>query len=134
VDSGLEPQPIDLEFVQWLASHARPFVIVFTKTDRGTPEQVQANIAAFTTRIAGWFEKLPEIFRCSATTGTGRGGLLGVIGATLAAGPAMPEPAPPAAPTLPPEVEPPFSLRVRAGNEREEKPRTKKNLKVARPW
>jgi GTP-binding protein len=134
VDSGLAPQPLDVEFVQWLASHARPFVIVFTKTDRGTPEEVSANIAAFTTRIAGWFEKLPEIFRCSATTGTGRGELLGVIGAILAAGPAMPEPAPPAAPPLPPEVEPPFSLRVRAGNEREEKPRTKKNLKVARPW
>ena len=133
VDSGLEPQPMDLEFVQWLASHARPFVIVFTKTDRGTPESVAANIAAFTERIAGWFEKLPEIYRCSATTGHGRGELLAVISATLAAGPAEPESATDAMP-LEPEVEPPFSLRVRAGNVPEKNPRAKKKLKGARPW
>lgn len=133
IDSGLEPQPIDLEFVQWLASHTLPFVIVFTKMDRGKPEAVAANIAAFKERIAGWFEQLPEIFQCSSTTGKGRSELLGVISATLAAGPAESEPASPMAP-LPPEVEPPFSMQVRAGNVQEENPRAKKRLKVARPW
>jgi GTP-binding protein len=133
VDSGLAPQPLDVEFVQWLASHARPFVIVFTKTDRGTPETVAANIAAFTERIAGWFAQLPAIYRCSATTGNGRGELLAVIGATLDAGPAEPEAAPAATP-LEPEAEPPFGLRVRAGNVPEKNPRAKKNLKGARPW
>jgi GTP-binding protein len=133
IDSGLEPQPMDLEFVQWLASHALPFVIVFTKTDRGTPEAVAANIAVFTARIAGWFEQLPEIFRCSSTTGKGRSELLGVIGATLDAVPAVSEPSPAPA-SLAPEVEPPFSLRVRAGNVLEESPREKKHPKGARPW
>jgi hypothetical protein len=108
-------------------------VIVFTKTDRGTPEAVAANIAAFKERIAGWFEKLPEIFQCSATTGYGRSELLGVIEATLAAGPAEEEPAP-KKPSPPPEVEPPFSMRVLAGNTREKDPRAKKKLKDARPW
>ena len=37
IDSGLAPQEIDLEFVEWLARNAVPFVLVFTKTDRGTP-------------------------------------------------------------------------------------------------
>ena len=133
IDSGLAPQPIDLEFVQWLARHERPFVIVFTKTDRGTPEKVAANIAAFTARIASWFVQLPEIFQCSAATGHGRSELLKVIETTVAAGSAEEEPALPAAP-LPPEVEPPFNLRVRSGNAREEIPRDKKRLKSARPW
>jgi len=133
IDSGLPPQKIDLEFVGWLTRNSVPFVLVFTKTDRGTSETVQANIAAFTACIAGWFEKLPEIFQCSSTTGQGRGELLGVIGATLDAGPAESEPMPPTAP-LPPEVEPPFSLRVRAGNVRDKNPREKKRLKGARPW
>ena len=133
IDSGLEPQPIDLEFVQWLARHARPFVIVFTKTDRGTPEQVQANIAAFTARIAGWFAQLPEIFQCSSATGHGRSELLGVIGKIVDAGPAQSEPAPIAVP-LPPEIEPPFSLKVRAGKSQAKIPRTKGQLKSARPW
>jgi len=133
IDSGLEPQPIDLEFVQWLASHARPFVIVFTKTDRGTPEAVAANIKAFTERIVGWFEQLPEIFQCSSETGYGRSELLAVIGKIVDAGPAPEKLEPPAAP-LPPEVEPPFRIQVRAGNAREKDPLAKKKLKAARPW
>ncbi len=131
VDSGLAPQPIDLEFVQWLASHALPFVIVFTKTDRGTPEMVAANIAAFKERIAGWFEQLPEIFQCSSETGHGRSELLAVIGKIVDAGPAMAEATPP--PATPPEAEPPFRIQVRAGDAREKDPLAKKKLKGARP-
>jgi GTP-binding protein len=94
LDSGLAPQEIDLEFVEWLTRNSVPFVLVFTKTDRDTPEAAEANIAAFTARIAGWFEQLPEIFRCSATTAQGRSELLGVIGATLDAIPKEAEPTP----------------------------------------
>jgi len=134
LDSGLPPQEIDLEFVEWLTRNSLPFVIVFTKTDRDTPETVAANIAAFTARIAGWFEKLPEVFQCSSTTGQGRSDLLGVISAIVDAGPAaQPEPTPPSTP-LPPEVEPPFRLRVYAGTAPEKDPRNQRRFKGARPW
>jgi len=133
IDSGLEPQAMDVDFIEWLARNTVPFVLVFTKTDRGTPETVSANIAAFTARIAGWFEQLPEMFRCSSTTGNGRGELLKVIGATLDSMPAEPEPAP-VPMELPPEVEPPFSMQLRAGNKQEKTPLDKKRLKNARPW
>src|SRR5689334_9208173 len=46
IDSGLSPQKLDLEFVEWLTTQSIPYVLVFTKTDRGTPEEVQANITA----------------------------------------------------------------------------------------
>ena len=133
LDSGLAPQPIDVNFVEWLTRNSIPFVLVFTKADRDKPETVQANIAAFTAAIAGWFEQLPEIFQCSSTTGQGRSELLGVINATLAAGPAQPESPEPTV-SRPRAVEPPFDLRVRAGNEGEDDSRDKKRLKGARPW
>jgi len=79
IDSGLPPQPIDLEFVEWLASNTIPFVLVFTKTDRVSAATVQKNIAVFTDRISGWSVNLPEIFTCSAKTKQGRKELLGVI-------------------------------------------------------
>ena len=79
IDSGLPPQNIDLDFVQWLTSNALPFALVFTKTDQTSTTDVQANIAAFTARISAWFEQLPAIFTCSAKTGQGRNELLGVI-------------------------------------------------------
>jgi GTP-binding protein len=79
IESGLAPQVIDLEFVEWLVRHAVPFVLVFTKTDKVSPVTAQANIAAFADRISAWFEKPPAVFTCSAATRQGRQELLGVI-------------------------------------------------------
>jgi len=99
-DSGLTPQMIDLEFVEWLARHSVPFVMVFTKTDKVTQSEVQANIAAFTDRIGPWFETLPPVFTCSSKNKQGRAELLGIIGECLAAiqAKAELEPAEPAPP------------------------------------
>jgi GTP-binding protein len=85
VDSGLVPQSIDLEFVEWLVRHEVPFVLIFTKTDKVSVVTAQTNIAAFTNRISAWFEKLPAVFTCSAETGQGRQELLGVIDETMTA-------------------------------------------------
>lgn len=85
IDSGLEPQPIDVEFIEWLARNAVPFVLVFTKTDKNPAAVVEANIAAFHGKIAPWFVQMPAYFQCSSETGTGRAELLGMIGETLAA-------------------------------------------------
>lgn len=84
IDSGLPPQKIDLEFVEWLARNSIPFVLVFTKTDKVTPATVQTNIKAFTNHLLGWCEVLPEIFTCSATTRQGRSELLGAIEKAMA--------------------------------------------------
>ncbi|MBK7999734.1 MAG: YihA family ribosome biogenesis GTP-binding protein [Verrucomicrobia bacterium] len=136
IDSGLPPQPIDLEFVEWLTSNAVPYVLVFTKTDSRKPAEVQANIAAFQERIAGWFEKPPEVFRCSSATRNGRSDLLGIIESTLKAGPAEPEtePMPNDLPPTVDEAEPPLGLRVRAGNEQAKSTKGKKWSKMTRPW
>ena len=134
IDSGLPPQPIDLEFVQWLVGNAIPFVLVFTKADRGTPETVAANIELFKTAIAGWFDQLPTIFICSSATGHGRNELLAVISETLDAIAAAPQQV--VEKPLPPrEVEPAFGLKIRAGNNsRAEKAPDRKQRKGARPW
>lgn len=85
IESALPPQENDLEFVEWLTRNAVPYVVVFTKADKVTPAEADANSAAFMERIAPWFEVAPRTFRCSATTGNGRAELLGVIGELLAA-------------------------------------------------
>jgi GTP-binding protein len=79
IESGLAPQKIDLEFVEWLARHAVPFVLVFAKADKVVAATVQTNIASFMDRISAWFEKSPSVFTCSSETGRGRQELLGVI-------------------------------------------------------
>lgn len=84
IDSGLTPQTIDLEFVEWLAGNSIPFVLVFTKTDKVTAEKVASNIKAFKDQISGWFEKMPLIFTCSSVKNQGRAELLAVVSEALA--------------------------------------------------
>jgi GTP-binding protein len=127
VDSGLPPQRIDLAFVEWLASNAIPFVLVFTKTDKVTSTTVRTNIAAFTDRISGWSVKLPEIFTCSATTRQGRSELLGMIEEAMAAERAE-SGQPPQDAAIPPEDLPAAGGKVSARETRRRRPNP------ARPW
>jgi GTP-binding protein len=91
IESGLQPQAIDLEFIEWLTANAVPFVLVFTKTDRVPPATVETNIAAFMDRISAWFEKPPAVFTCSAETSQGRQQLLAVIDESMEAIKVAPE-------------------------------------------
>ena len=84
IDSGLSPQAIDVEFVEWLANNSIPFVLVFTKTDKTSTAKVQSNITAFTERISECCETMPDVLTCSATARLGRGELLTVIKEAIA--------------------------------------------------
>jgi GTP-binding protein len=123
IESGLAPQEIDLEFVEWLVRHAVPFVFVFTKTDKVSAVMAQANIAAFTDRISAWFEKLPAVFTCSAMTRQGRPELLGVIDDEMTAINTSANRAPVA-----PGSSPNLSLKARVRENRKRRP------DLNRPW
>jgi GTP-binding protein len=80
IDSRLEPQKIDLEFVTWLAGCGVPFSLVFTKTDKLKPGRVRANRDRFLEVLADLVEGEPPVFLTSAQTGEGRLDLLRAIG------------------------------------------------------
>ena len=131
IDSGLPPQEIDLEFVEWLAINSIPFVLAFTKADRVKPPKMRANIESFKERISERCGNLPEIFTCSATTKAGREELLGVIEEAMAAeqieAQAEPEP-PPQDTALPAEDLPGTGWRIGALANHGKRPNSK------RPW
>jgi GTP-binding protein len=123
IDSGLTPQALDLEFVEWLTRNGVPFVLVFTKTDKVAPAAAQANIAAFMDHISAWFEKPPATFTCSAETGQGRRELLGVIEEAMNAIKAGPDEA-----TTSSEDSPAIDINARARENRKRRP------DLHRPW
>jgi len=84
IDSGLPPQPIDVEFVEWLASTGIPFILVFTKIDKVAAAKVQAHIAAFKARLFETCGLAPTSLTCSATGRLGRAELLSVIEEAIA--------------------------------------------------
>lgn len=79
IDSRLEPQQIDIEFVNWLGAHQIPFALVFTKTDKVSSGALQSNMDAFAAEMLNTWEELPQMFTSSAVTRTGREEILRYI-------------------------------------------------------
>lgn len=133
IDAGTPPQEIDLEFVEWLADNALPFVLVFTKVDKVKPEVARANIEAFKERILEWCAAPPEILTCSAAARSGRGALLAVIQEILAT---QPEAAPgePAGPVQEVEIEPEVLPAIGRGMHIQATSKHKPRPKSKRPW
>ena len=79
VDPRLEPQKIDLEFMQWLGENEVPFSIVFTKLDKLGPEAGKRNVNNYTNILLEQWEELPPIFMSSSQDGRGREEILDYI-------------------------------------------------------
>lgn len=79
IDSRLEPQRVDLEFIDWLGSKAIPFVIIFTKADKQSKTKTAANVDLFKNTLAKNWEEIPQCFVTSAEETTGRDEVLGFI-------------------------------------------------------
>lgn len=79
IDSRLEPQQIDLEFIEWLGENGVPFSIVFTKADKLTKTALGTNIENYKERLKEDWEQLPPIFITSSQTRDGREEILNYI-------------------------------------------------------
>lgn len=79
IDSRLEPQKIDLEFMEFLGGHGIPFSIVFTKADKLGKNKLACNIQLYLNRLLQDWEELPPHFVTSAENRTGREELLEYI-------------------------------------------------------
>ena len=79
LDSRLEPQRIDLEFIEWLGEEGIPFALVFTKADKLSKGKLAANIAAYKERLLQQWEELPPLFITSSEARMGRDELLSYI-------------------------------------------------------
>lgn len=80
IDSRLEPQKIDLEFIEWLGENGVPFSIVFTKADKMKTGALRTNVNKFLNRLMEQWEELPPHFITSSEMRTGRTELLDYIG------------------------------------------------------
>jgi GTP-binding protein len=83
IDSRLEPQKIDLEFMNWLGDNEVGFVILFTKTDKLSKTQLSSNLAAYRKALSAYWDELPAIILTSAETKQGRDEVLATIGDAL---------------------------------------------------
>jgi GTP-binding protein len=75
----LEPQKIDLDFIEWLGISSIPFSIVFTKADKLTPNKCRQAMEAYTKKLSETWDEIPPMFLTSAETKDGRDDVLNYI-------------------------------------------------------
>lgn len=79
IDSRHEPQKVDLEFMEWLGLSQIPFAMVFTKTDKLKPGELEKNIENYETKMLETWEFMPPYFTSSVSTGEGKKEILNYI-------------------------------------------------------
>ena len=79
VDSRIEPQQIDVDFINHAGEHNIPIAIVFTKADRLNSPAVKGNIEKMKNTLGQTWEELPPIFVTSSARKTGKEELLAYI-------------------------------------------------------
>lgn len=80
VDIRHEPQPIDLEFMEWLGTNGIPFALIFTKADKLKEGAIQNHVDAYLKKLLeeAW-EEAPPHFVTSSAKHLGKEELLGYI-------------------------------------------------------
>lgn len=79
IDSRLEPQTIDLEFLNWCGEVGVPFAVAFTKADKQSKTQTEKNVRNFLNKLVEIFGETPDYFVTSAEKGQGKEELSGFI-------------------------------------------------------
>jgi GTP-binding protein len=79
LDSRLDPQKIDLEFMNWCGEKQLPFSMVFTKIDKLSSSALSKNLAKYKKEMLKYWAELPPIFTTSSESAFGKEKILNYI-------------------------------------------------------
>ncbi|XMO87342.1 ribosome biogenesis GTP-binding protein YihA/YsxC [Algibacter sp. AS12] len=79
VDIRHTPQPIDLEFMQWLGENGIPFSIIFTKADKLRPQAIEKHVDDYKNILLETWVEVPNCFITSSSKDIGKDDVLGYI-------------------------------------------------------
>ena len=79
VDIRHKPQPIDLEFMQYLGESGIPFGIIFTKVDKLKPKAMDRHVQEYCEELLKTWEELPPYFITSSSKKIGQEEVLSFI-------------------------------------------------------
>ena len=79
IDCRLEPQLIDVEFMNWCGSKQIPFCIVFTKLDKVSSSVLGKNMAKYKKEMLKHWDEIPPVFTTSSESALGKEKILNYI-------------------------------------------------------
>lgn len=80
IDSRLDPQKIDIEYINWLGENGVPIALIFTKSDKQTKNKTDASVAKFRKELQLTWDELPPQFITSSVKEDGKKEVLNYIG------------------------------------------------------
>jgi len=83
IDSRLELQKIDGEFMDWCTQHEIPFALAFTKVDKLGKNEWASNFIKYKKRLHDYWGELPDIFVTSAEKKQGKDDILSYVNSNL---------------------------------------------------
>jgi len=80
IDIRLDPQPIDLAFMEWMGTQEIPFSIIFTKADKLSARTIEPTVTKYlNTLLEDAWEEAPLHFVTSSTSRIGQDAVLAYI-------------------------------------------------------
>lgn len=79
VDARIEPQRIDIDFMNNLGESGIPFSIIFTKTDKISSGKTMSNVQKMKNVLSETWEELPIMMKSSAVSTAGKEEILNFI-------------------------------------------------------
>jgi len=79
IDSRIDPQKSDMEFMRWLGENQIPFAMVFTKIDKLSKGELNTRHTTYKEQMLKTWEELPQNFLSSAISGFGKNDILDFI-------------------------------------------------------
>jgi GTP-binding protein len=79
IDCRLEPQKIDVEFMNWCGEKQIPFCIVFTKIDKVSSSILGKNLAKYKKELLKYWDEIPPVFTSSSESTFGKEKILNYI-------------------------------------------------------
>jgi len=72
IDCRHEPQPVDIDFMRYLAQLDIPFQIIFTKADKLKPKALDTNLETYTQKMLESWEEMPAYYVTSSSKKQGK--------------------------------------------------------------
>jgi GTP-binding protein len=79
LDARLEPQKIDLSFLEWAGSAGVPIALIFTKSDKLSANELAKSMKQYKDVLSQYWEEMPTSFITSSETRRGQDEVLNFI-------------------------------------------------------
>jgi len=79
IDIRIDPQKIDINYINYIGKNKLPLNIIFTKSDKISKSSIKEGVDSFLNELSKYWSPIPNYFISSSKTGVGRKEILNYI-------------------------------------------------------